>query len=215
MTNQELITEENYQNILAYENKTALKVFSQVADKPVLSAWMILIPIVFVPYMQRHQRYKESRKAFSEGYLYTKKIALHVAYQIYKNEISGENARSVIKEMVEKNPHADEKVLNIYDKQIQEIELLSAHYLGLFGTGKVSYGEMILCHYQTEHNYLSFVNKLLEAEKEVNRAASATFKDGVAEVPEIMEKMEKQLEELRLEEIKIFFNLTNPGISHA
>lgn len=206
MTTQELvITEENYKNILAYENKTARIITSKVLEKPELSAWMILIPIVFIPFMQRYQKYKESAKIFSEGYLYTKKIALDTAYKIFKNEISLEDAPVVITKAVQNNPHADQIVLNIYQKQIQEIEILCEHYLTLLASEKVKYGEMVVGHYQMEDNYLSFVNKLSEAEKEVTRAASATFKDEMVEVPDIMEKMEKHLSELRLKEAKLFF----------
>jgi len=208
MTTQELmITDENYKSILAYENKIAGQITAKVLEKPEFSVWMILIPIVFIPFMQRYQKYKESTKVFSEGYLYTKKIALDTAYKIIKNEIALEDAAAVTTKIVRNNPNADQLVLNIYMKQIQEISILSEHYMALFASERVKYRDMVVNYYQTKDNYLNFLNRLSEAEKEVTRAASATFKDGTEEVPEIMEKMEKYLLALRLEEANLFFAL--------
>jgi len=64
---------------------------------------------------------------------------------------------------------------------------------------------MVVSYYQTEDNYLDYVKRLTEAEKAVTIAATANFKDAEGEVPEIMEKMEKYLLELRLEEGNRFF----------
>ncbi len=206
MTKQEqLDVDENYKSILAYETKTAQIITSKVLEKPELSAWMILMPIVFILFMQRHQKYNESSKGFSAGYFYTKKVALDIAYRIYNHEISYKEVQTVISETVQKNPNAESIVLNIYHQQIEEIKLLCEHYLALLATKEDKYLQMVVNHYQTEDNYLSYVNRLAETEKEVTRAATATFKDAEVEVPEIMEKMEKYLWELRIGEAKQFF----------
>lgn len=199
-------TEENYQSILAYETRTARTIATQVLEKPELSVWMILIPIVFIPFMQRYQKYKESVNIFCSGYLYTKKIALDIAYKIFKNELPQEDVSTIITNIVQKKPDADPRVLSVYQKQIQEIKILWPHYLALLTTGKTKYEEMIVYHYQSETNYLSFIYKLSAAEKEVTQATSATFREGVAEVPEVMDRMEKLLLEFRLNETKKFFN---------
>ena len=206
MTRQEqVVMEENYKSILAHETKTAEIITSKVLEKPELSAWMILMPIVFILFMQRHQKYNESSKGFSAGYLYTKKIALDIAYRIYNQQISCEEAQAVMAETVQKNPNAESIVSNIYHQQIEEIKLLCEHYLALLASNEDKYDQMVVSHYQTEDNYLSYVNRLAETEKEVTRAATATFKDAEVEVPEIMEKMGNYLMGLRLEEAKQFF----------
>ncbi|MBC2728368.1 NF038143 family protein [Desulfosporosinus sp.] len=207
MTNQEQpLTDENYKSILAYETSMAQIITARVLEKPELSAWMILFPILFVPYMQRHSRYKESTKGFVAGFLYTKKIALDVAYKLYKNEISCEEAEGIIAESVRKNPKAEELISNIYHQQIKEIDLLCDHYLALLATEEDKYDQMVRSHYESEDNYLSFVIRLAQMEKEVNRAASATFKEDEVEVPRIMNKMETKLLELRTQEAKQIFN---------
>jgi len=205
MDKQELaIINENYKSILAYETKTAQIITSKIIEKPELSAWMVLMPIVFILFIQRYQKYNESSKGFSAGYLYTKKIALETAYRIYNYEISREEASALVVEIVQKNPNAELTILNIYNQQIKEIKLLSEHYLALLATKKDSYNQMVVSHYQTEDNYLGFVNQLAETEKEVTKASTPTFKD-VVEVSGIMEKVEKNLWELRFEEARKFF----------
>ncbi|HBW35162.1 NF038143 family protein [Desulfosporosinus sp. BICA1-9] len=205
MTNQkQLIRNESYEAILAYENKTAQTITAKVLEKPELSAWMILMPIVFILFMQRSQKYKAASTAFCEGYLYTKKIALDTACRIYKNEYSHEESIAMAAETVQKNPKAEQTVINIYNQQIEEIKLLCEHYLALLASKEDKYDQMVVSHYQTEDNYLCYINRLTKTEKEVTRATTSTFKDAV-EVPEILGKMEKYLWELRVEEAKQFF----------
>ncbi len=206
MTNQkQVIKDEKLKAILDYENRTALTITTKVLEKPELSAWMILLPIVFILFMQRQKKYKELSTAFMEGYLYTKKIALTTAFSLYNHEIFYAEVPAIVAETVQKNPTAEPIVLNIYNQQIEEIKLLCEHYLGLLSSKEENYEQMVISHYQTGENYLSFINRLVEAEKQVTRASIATFQDAAVEVPEIMEEMEKQLWELRCEEAKQFF----------
>lgn len=198
---------ENYNIILAHEKKTAQYIASKIIDKPELSVWMILVPIVFIPYMQKTQEYKEKSRVFTEGYLYTKKIALDTAYRIYTKEISFKEAQEVIFENVHKNPNADARVINIYEKQVTEIKLLCQHYTSLLSSQGTNYKELVVNFYQTCGSYIRFLNELIAAEKEVVNATSTTFKDDqdTIEVPKIMKKMEEYLSNLRFEEANLLF----------
>lgn len=208
MTKQEqVIMEDNYKSILDHETKTAEIITLKVLDKPELSAWMILIPIIFILFMQRHQKYYQSSKGFSAGYLYTKKIALDTAYKIYNHQISREDAQTSVAKIVVKNPDAEAVVLEIYRQQIEEIQVVCEHYLALLSSKETKYDQMVVSYYRTEDNYLDYVKRLTEAEKAVTIAATANFKDDEVEVPEILEKMEEHLIQLRLEEAKRFFTV--------
>ena len=199
------ITDPKYNSILSYERKTSWEVTSQVVEKPEISVWMILIPIVFVPYMQRYSKYKETSRAFSEGYLYTKKIALDIAYKIYTKEMTREDAALEVERIVKNKPNPDARVLNIFEKQIKEIKLLCEHYLALLASDGNNYCQLIVNHYKSYDKFIEFLNELGEAEKEVSRAATHTFKTDTEEVPEIIESMEKCLNQYRLEEAKKLF----------
>ncbi|MGI6630500.1 MAG: NF038143 family protein [Bacillota bacterium] len=202
----QIIKDEKYESIFAYESKTAQIIASKVMDRPELSPWMILIPIVFIPFLQRYQKYKDSCKVFRDGFLYTKTIALDIAYKVYRNDLPQEGVSELVSKIVQKNSNVVPEVLNIYQKQIQEIKLLCQHYLALLNTEKVQYKDMVVCYYQNESKYRDFLYKLTEAENEVNSAVNATFKEGLIDVPGIMEKMEKYLLQFRLDEAKKFFN---------
>jgi hypothetical protein len=199
------ITDPKYNNILSYERKTSWEVTSKVVEKPEISVWMILIPIVFIPYMQRYAKYKETSRAFSEGYLYTKKIALDTAYKISTKEMAEEDADLEIEKIVKTKPNADARVLNIFEKQIKEIKLLCQHYLALLKSHGDNYGQLVVNHYKSYDKFVEFLNQLGEAEREVSRAATHTFKTDTEEVPEIIENMENCLNQYRLEEAKKLF----------
>jgi len=202
---QQVIMEDDYKSILDYETKTAQIITFKVLERPELSAWMILMPIVFILFMQRHQKYYQSSKGFSAGYLYTKKIALDTAYRIYNHQISREEAQKSVAKTIVKNPDAEAVVLNIYCQQIEEIKVVYEHYLALLSSKETRHDQMVVSYYRTEDNYLDYVKRLTEAELAVTIAATANFKEAEVEVPEIMEKMEKYLIELRLEEANRFF----------
>ena len=62
--------------ILQNEEKFALQLASKVLEKPKLSIWMIMVPIIFVYYFYKMQKYSEGRKVFAENYLVSHKRAL-------------------------------------------------------------------------------------------------------------------------------------------
>ncbi len=207
MTQVKPITDnENYNIILSHEKSTAWKITSKVLHKPKLSIFIFFVPIVFIPYMQRVEQYKEKSRIFNEEYLYTKKIALDHGYSVYKQEISMEQAIAKITEDFNNKPNADNPlVANILEKQLNEIKLLLVHYVSLLSAKGENYKELVVSHYKNHADYLGFINKLCDLEKEVNKASAATFKSDAEEVPEIIEKMEKYLLEHRLEEAEEFF----------
>ncbi|MCR6545333.1 NF038143 family protein [Dehalobacterium formicoaceticum] len=196
---------ENYNSILAYENKFAREIAAQVMDKPVLSAWMILIPIVFVPYYIQLQRYKEGSKMFREGYLYTKRIAMDTAYRIATKELITTDAHAAIAGLVEKNPEANPIIAKIQEKQILEIEILCSHYGSLLATEKIKYQDMVRSYYQTKSNYLNYIHSITRAEQEVTKASTAAYQGDAEEAKGIMEKMNTYLSALRWEEAALIF----------
>ena len=64
---------------------------------------------------------------------------------------------------------------------------------------------MVVCHYHTKNEYLRFIQKLTQAEKEVSLASSNLFVDEDGEASAIAIKMEKTLHELRLKEADLIF----------
>ena len=71
-----LSIEEKSGLIWAGEEKIAADLANAVLDRPKISIWMILIPIIIVFHLFRFQKYVDGRKKFAEHYLVTRKRAL-------------------------------------------------------------------------------------------------------------------------------------------
>ncbi|MEW6661163.1 MAG: NF038143 family protein [Bacillota bacterium] len=205
MSRQTILADEKYKVILAYEEEVARNVPAKVLDKPELSFWMFFFPIVFVPYMYRHKAYKESLKVFSQGYLFTKKVALEAACLIYKNEQTWEEALEKARLQVYKKPDAVGHILEIYQKQMLEISLLVDHYLKLLNAAGESYRDLIVDAYQTRSRYLEYLQQLAQAEREVNAVAVFAVKSEETTLSGITGKMEQALAALRHKEAEQFF----------
>ena len=62
--------------IWAGEEKFSDALAAAVMDRPKISIWMILIPILIVYHMFRFQKYADGRKKFAKNYLITPELAL-------------------------------------------------------------------------------------------------------------------------------------------
>ena len=62
-------TSEQRAIILESERQFAHKLALEVIDRPSLTVWMILIPVIFVYYFFRLNRYKSGREAFIKHYM--------------------------------------------------------------------------------------------------------------------------------------------------
>ena len=73
-----------YALIMEHEEQFAHALAVHVLDKPRLSIWMILIPIIFVFYFYQVQKFKTGRTTFVEHYLVSRKSALQEAMTAVK-----------------------------------------------------------------------------------------------------------------------------------
>lgn len=194
--------ERKYELVLAREEQFARMVATRVVDRPELSVWMILIPLVFLHYMYRHQKFQAVVEVFSEELMFTKKAALEAAFEINKSGVSKAEALAGCfpAQQHEISTKADE----VRRRQLQEINLLTDHYTRLFAAEGDSYQSLLRDAYPTRSRYTEFLKQLQQVEKKVNRAAINAF--GQAEgFPEIMSRMEAVTEAIRLEETKKIF----------
>ncbi|MCJ7830466.1 MAG: NF038143 family protein, partial [Desulfobacterales bacterium] len=65
--------------VLQEERLFAAALAAQVIGKPQLSIWMILIPIIFVFFFFRFQKYVAGKKTFADNYLTSRQQALEEA----------------------------------------------------------------------------------------------------------------------------------------
>jgi hypothetical protein len=182
--------------IMEQEEKFAVALASQVIDKPQLSLWMILIPIFFVFYFNNLSKYRNGCKQFTENYLIDKKRALNEAVEV----VDGGREPDIrsLAELSNMNSKAREK-------QAYIMAILVEHYTILLNAHGEDFASLIRAAYGTLTNYLLFINRLNQAEIEVNKALKPNIEGPDEEINDIVSRMEGLSERLRRETAESIF----------
>jgi hypothetical protein len=180
----------NHRVILKQEETYALRLAWCVLDRPHLSVWMILIPILLVQYFSRSKRYRGALLSFSEKVLQTKKQALDLA----REELGSSGAPE------EPEPSGEEpeapRLPTLEEAHRAEVELLTGHYRRLLTQRGSTHAELIRGAYPTAGEYRDFLDRLARAEAVVHRAVLATH-PGDEDSREVVSKMEGCAKRLR------------------
>ena len=182
--------------IRSNETAFAYSLSQIVIEKPKISVWMILIPIILVYHMYRHKRYVEGRKAFAENYLITRNRALEAVVRSIANEDTMDEF-SVVNEA------------NIPESTREEyaawVRVLMTHYKDLLRCEGDSFDALVRSAYKTKTNYLLFLNILSKSEKRFNSSLKPHLQNTTEGVGEIIDRMEKGSEKLRYREAERIF----------
>jgi hypothetical protein len=194
-------TQTPYDLIWNQENQFAYKVAKQVLQKPKISVWLVLIPILFLYYAHKIQQYKAAVHDFSKGVMRSKILALDSA----KEEIdSGKKNTHFQDAFLSEDLGNAPSVTRVRDKQIAEVALLKTHYGKLLRQQGSTYQSLIRKAYRTGADYRVFLDRLTEAEKAVHDAVLRAYHPN-EESKNVTKKMQKAAGYLRQEELKIFF----------
>jgi hypothetical protein len=197
------ILDTKHENILAQEKALARSVASVVIGQNPVTAWDVIIPIVFVFNVLK---FKRAREIFTLNFLFTKKLALQGAFDMVKKGQSREDVLGQIRDRTSQILASDKKGIysnKIRQKQMREMELLLDHYFRLLNADGKDYGSMVRHAYRTRKDFAAFVKEVEEIEKEVNRAASQTV--GITSAPDIVSKMEETARRLRATQVETIF----------
>jgi len=201
------VLDTKHENILAHERSLAKVVASAVIESKPLSVWEITIPILFIA---NFFRFKRSREIFTLNFLFTKKLALEAAFDMVKKGHSKEEAMARIRDKTRDILASDQKGVysqKIRQKQLKEMELLIDHYRRLLEADGKDYTSMMKNAHRTRENYIAFLNRLKQAESEVNRAAKQTVK--ISTASDLVSKMERTTERVRLARAEKIFGSNN------
>lgn len=189
--------------ILSREQQFAGTVAVMVIDKPALSAWMVLVPLLFLHYIHRYQTFRATARVFREELIFTKESALDIAFEVVQNGIPAAEALSTHFSGQEAN--YTKKAKRVHQKQLKEIEILIPHYVDLLRAKGDSYESLVKNVYRNRDDYSQFLNRLQRAEKEVNLEAMRVSNQAEG-FSEIISKMETAIETLRKREIAAIFS---------
>lgn len=180
--------DQKHQIILEHEKRFADHLALKVLDKPKLSVWMILIPIIFVHYFYRIQKFNSGRNAFAEKYIIVRKRALDEALAVIRTERTPDIEGLA---RLSKLPEA------VHGPNLKMVDLLVSHYSDLMRSDGDTIESLVRSAYKTRSNYLLFVNQLNQTEKTLNSALKPHLADSVEGVEEIISAMEIYSERFR------------------
>ena len=183
--------------ILDQEKTFARSVASLVIEKPKLSIWMILIPIIFVHYFYRWNQYSEGHKKFSEDFVRTRRAALEEATAALDTN------RNADPEMLVTRAKLPSQATGPY---MIWVRILLEHYTDLLSAGGNTFNDLVRSAYRTKENYLLHLNSLNESEKRFDAALAPSMADTTQGVNEIVAKMEKSCRNLRREQAESIFS---------
>jgi hypothetical protein len=190
-----------YDLIWNHENQFAYKVAKQVLQKPPISVWIVLMPILFLFYAHKIQQYKAGIHNFSQGLMRTKILALDSAL---KEINTGSKDEEVKDNFVSTELETSTEVMQAQNRQLAEVELLKVHYGKLLCQKGTSYGGLVRQAYQTSGAYRLFLNQLTQIEKEVMEAVLQAYHPK-EEDRAVTQKMQEAMHALREEDLKAFF----------
>jgi hypothetical protein len=191
-----LTPQEKRQLILQEERSFAAALAAQVIDKPRLSIWMILIPIIFVFFFYRFQKYVAGKKNFADHYLGIRERALAEALAVVEGG----------------RPQALAPLLPLSDLPVEArrchiewLELLVDHFTDLLRAKGEGFDALIRSAYKSRSNYLLFLNRLNQAEKALNRALVGQLRATTHAVDNTVNAIEQASEKLRRERAEAVF----------
>jgi hypothetical protein len=170
--------------ILEREEKFAIALAAQVINKPQLSLWMILIPIFFVFYFNNFSNLIDKKRALNEAV-----------------EVVDGRREPDIRALAELS-NMDSRA---WAKQAHVLAVLVEHYTILLNAHGEDFASLVREAYGSLTNYLLFLNRLNQAESEVNEALKPNIEGSYEEISDIVSRMEDLSERLRRETAESIF----------
>jgi hypothetical protein len=187
--------------ILAQQRKFAAQLGRHVLSKPKLHTWMILIPFLFIFFIQDLMKYKKGRKAFSESYLFSHEKALNEA----KDALA--EGRKPDTEAIARQ--ANNLQGKSREKYTEFLAVLVEHYTSLLQAEGDNYESLVRSAYgNSRTNFQLFINKINQAEKELDQALTPQLRKELEGVNSTIQKMEVGSKQLRRTEVEQIFGTT-------
>jgi hypothetical protein len=175
--------------ILQRELAFANAIGAAVLEKPIVSFWMVLIPILFLYFIYRMQRFKSGRMKFDEEFMTTRRLAMDAALNAMET-----NSRPDMDE-VARNSKLPAPLQGPY---VSWVKALAEYYMDLLSVNGDSFESLVRAAYRSRTDYLLILNRLTTVEKEFYRALKPHM--GAAEgASDIIATIESQSQKLRRE----------------
>lgn len=167
---------------LAFANAIGAAVF----EKPRISYWMVLIPILFLYFVYRMQKFKTGRIQFDQDFMVTRRKAMEIAIEGIETgnrpDIDAIARESGLRDVLE-NPYA------------AWLGALVEHYTDLLSATGDSYDALVRSAYRSRTDCLLALNRLGTVEKDFYAALKSQMSttEGAAEVIANIQEQSRQL----------------------
>jgi hypothetical protein len=186
--------------ILNRELACAHEVALRLVDKPELSVWMILIPIIFLHFMYRAQKFKAGLGSITRELFASREFALTLARESLE-------AGAEAPDPAERFPDGAGTLMGapLREAEIQLSRLLVGHYRRLLEAHGESYEALVRNAYGNDGRYREeFLRRLVEAEAQIAACVRETAED-IPEARRALTRMAAARQELREADVKLCF----------
>lgn len=182
--------------ILQGERRFAETLAQRVIEKPRVSVWMILVPILIVYHMYRHSQYVEGKKQFIEHYLVSRTNAVREAAAA----LAGDRAPDPARLAAVNGIAADMQPL------LQDLlGVFVDHFITLLKADGDDLDALVRASYRSGTAYLLTMNRLNAAERRLYDALNVRLQAQQAEMNGMVASIEVESERLRREEAARIF----------
>lgn len=172
-----------------WERGLANAVGAKVFEKPQASFWMIVLPILFLYFLYRMQKYKTGRLRFEEEFLRTRRLALDLA------EAALASGGKADLEAAVRGAGLIDRLERPYAAWLRE---LVEFYMDLLKVEGARFEELVRAAFRNRAELLLRLNRLNRLEQEFYRALRPTLADTEG-AHEILRVMAEEIERLRRE----------------
>lgn len=181
------------ETILQRELVFANAVGAAVFEKPSVSFWMILIPILFLYFIYRMQRFKSGRMKFDEEFMATRRRAMDAALNAVET-----NSRPDVDEVV----RASGLPAPLQESYGAWVRTLAEHYMDLLSADGQSFESLVRAAYRNRTDCLLILNRLTTAERQFYAALKPQMAaEGAADIIATIESQSQKLRREMAEQI--------------
>lgn len=187
--------------VRTYEEDFAYRLGKVVVNKPRLSIWLFLVPILLIYHFQEIRRFRENLPGFMAGFTLSKLRALHAVGR----ELGGEKVEDGQADAAGSEAGGPQLSPALAEKQAVEQQVLRRHYRLLLAQAGADYPAMLRGAYGRPEDYEKFLERLQGAEGGVYRLLKADLPPATEERA-VIERMERESRRLRREDSQRFFS---------
>lgn len=177
---------------LAFANAVGAALF----EKPKVSFWMVLLPILFVYFMYRMQGFRNGRKQFEEEFMITRRRAMDVAFKAAER-----GGKPDVDQMARESGLPE----GLEERYVTWVRALVDHYMDLLSGEGDSFEGLVRSAYRNRTDYLLTLNQLNAVEREFYAALKPHLAQSTEGVADIISTIQDQSERLRRDLAELIF----------